>query len=175
MDKQSLIHLFDYHYWANERLWQSIAALSEEQYTGADGDGGPSVRALCVRMVATENLWINYLWHGGVEFLDETHLPTRALLREEWKALEEEIRDFLDELSPADLNRRVTPPFLKPEASLKVWEALLQVINHGTETRAQVRLRLDRIGTTTAVQDSLSFVTGAAAISKSEYVASPGW
>src|SRR5690606_41072615 len=83
------------------------------RHTRFSRDWSSDVCSSDLRMVATENLWINYLWHGGVEFLDETHLPTRALLREEWKALEEEIRDFLDELSPADLNRRVTPPFLK--------------------------------------------------------------
>lgn len=159
MDKQSLNKLFDYHYWANHRLWSSLEALSEQEFTQPLGDGSPPIRTHVVRMVSNENLWVNYLWHGEVEFLKDCHVPTRASIRAEWDLLEEEMRDFLDELSPAALESRVEPTFLKPDLSLCVWEILLQIVNQATETRAQVCMHLQRLGSTPAAQDYFDFLS----------------
>jgi uncharacterized damage-inducible protein DinB len=109
-------------------------------------DGSPSIRAQVVHMVANENLWVNYLWHGEVEFLQESQISTRARIREEWDALEEEMCDFIDELSPAELESQIEPPFLKTGASLKVWEILLQIINDAAASRRQLRGQLHRLG-----------------------------
>jgi uncharacterized damage-inducible protein DinB len=147
VDKEILIKLFNDHYRANHRLWRAVMALSHEQFSQAPGDGSPSVQTQVVRMVANENLWVNYLWHGEVEFLQESQIPTRASIRVEWDALEEEMRDFIDELSPAELERQVRPTFLNTDASLKVGEILLQIVNSAVECRAQLRLHLHRLGT----------------------------
>ncbi len=158
MDKQSLARLFKYHYWANRRLWRAVMTLSEKQFTQTLSDGSPSIRTQIVRMVANENLWVNYLWHGEVEFLHEAQLPTRASIREEWDALEEEMLDFIDELSPAELESRVEPVFLNTGVSLTVWEILLQIINDATANRAQMRLHLQRLGSTALSQDFIDFL-----------------
>lgn len=158
MDKPTLNRLYDYHYWANRRLWRSVLALTDQQFAQPLGDGQPSIRSQIVDMVANENLWVNYLWHGEVEFLQECHLPTRACIQKEWDALEEEIRDFIDELSPAELQRLIEPPFLNPRAALSVWEILLQVVNHATERRAQACFHLHSFGLPTPDHDFLGFL-----------------
>jgi uncharacterized damage-inducible protein DinB len=89
---------------------------------------------------------VNYLWHGEVEFLQDCHLTTRDRIRLEWDALEEEIRDFIDELSLADLEMQVDPPFLDNGLSLSVWESLLQVVTYAAEHRAQTCLLLPELG-----------------------------
>lgn len=158
MDKQSLTRLFQYHYWANHRLWRPVMTLSDEQFTHAPRDGGRSVRSQIVRMVANENLWVNYLWHGGVEFLQESHLPTRASIRAEWDALEEEICDFIDELGPGDLERRVAPPFIAPGVSLTVADILLHVIHFAVECRAELGPHLRRLDSPPPPQDYFGFL-----------------
>jgi uncharacterized damage-inducible protein DinB len=157
-DKASLTRLFNYHYQANRRLWCAVMALSEEQFSQAPGDGNPSVHTQIVRMVANENLWVNYLWHGEVEFLQKSQLPTRASIRVEWDALEEEICDFIDELGPAELERQVELTFLNADTSLKVWEILLQIVNYAVECRVQLRLHLYRLGTSIVERDVFDFV-----------------
>jgi uncharacterized damage-inducible protein DinB len=142
VDKDALTSLFRHHYQANHRLWPAVMALSDEQFTHVPGNGKPSIQTHIVRMVATENLWVNYLWHGEVEFLQVSHLPTRASIRLEWDALEEELCDFIDELSPADLERRVNPPFLNSGASLTVKAILLQIVHDAVESRARLRAQL---------------------------------
>ena len=159
MDKQTLTRLFDYHYWANRRLWCSISALSDEQFTQALSDGSPSIRTQVVRMVSNENLWVNYLWHDEVEFLQAFHVPTRASIRQEWDALEEETRDFLSVLSRAQLERQVEPPFLNTGVSMKVWECLLQITHQATSARAQLRLHLQRLGSPSLDHDFIDFLS----------------
>ncbi len=146
MERESLIKLFDYHYWANRQLWHSAIALTDWQFTRTLDDGSPSVQAQIINMVAYENLWVNYLWHGEIEFLHEAQLPTRASIRQEWDALEEEIRDFLDEQGPSELQRPFEPPFLPNPAPLKMWEVLIQIVHHAVGCRAQLCPQLARLG-----------------------------
>ncbi len=54
--------------------------------------------------------------------------------------------DFIDELGPAELERRVEPPFLNPVATLKVGAILLQIIHDAVEWRRQLHVRLYRLG-----------------------------
>jgi uncharacterized damage-inducible protein DinB len=158
MDKQALTRIFDYHYWANRRLWYSVVALNDEQFTQILSDSSPSIRTQLVHMVSNENLWVNYLWHGEVEFLQECHLPTRASIRQEWDALEEEMRDFISTLSHIELERQVQPPFLNTGVSLKLWESLLQITHQATTSRAQLRLHLNRLGSPSLSHDFIDFV-----------------
>lgn len=157
MDKNTVTSLFHYHYWANRQLWRSVVALSDAQFAQAPADGAPSIQAQLACMVSNENLWVNYLWHGEVEFLEAEQLPTRASIRTEWDALEEEILDYLDEMTPAELSRRVDPPFLTSRTPVRVWEVLLHVVHHAIEQRAQVSLHLQRIGAAALPQDFLVF------------------
>ena len=157
MDKASLTRLFKSHYWANRRLWRTVMALSEQQFIHIPDDATPSVQTQVVRMVANENLWVNYLWHDEVEFLQEAQFPTRASIQVEWYALEEEMHDFIDELSPAELEREVRPPFLARHAPLKVSEILLHIIRYAAESRAQLRAHLQRLGSPVPLPESVNF------------------
>jgi len=157
VDKDTLTSLFQYHYWANRQLWRSLAALSDAQFADPSANGSPSIQTQVVDMVASENLWVNYLWHGEVEFLVAAQFPTRASIRQEWDALEEEMLDFIGELGPAELSRRIEPPFLGRQTPLHVWETLVYVVHHAVEQRAQVCQHLRKIGTRPLAHDFLAF------------------
>ncbi|HML20305.1 MAG TPA: DinB family protein [Aggregatilinea sp.] len=157
MDKESLLKLFNDHYQANDQLWRAVTALSDAQFAQPQNDGGPSLHTQIVRMVVNENLWVNYLWHGEVEFLQNSQLPTRAAIREEWDALEEEIHDFITELSPTELENRVEPVFLDLGASFELRDILLSVIQTAATSRAQIYLHLSRLGFPALIQDPFSF------------------
>jgi uncharacterized damage-inducible protein DinB len=176
MNKESLTRQFDYHYWAARRLWRSVMILSDEQFTRIPSAGRPSIHTQIVRLVANENLWVDYLWHGEVEFLREAHLPTRASIRVEWDALEEEIRDFIDELSPDELECQVEPPFLSPAISFKVGETLLQIVNDAIECRAQLCLHLHHLNIPTLTQGFSDFLAeqGQRTMAR-ETLALPAW
>lgn len=157
MGIQNLSRLFDYMYWANCQMWQCAISLDEQQLSTDLGYSIGSVRAQLVHMVSMDNLWINFLWHDEVEFLNGTYLPTLPKIREEWDALEEEIRDYLTTLTDEDLEQVVTPPFLNLP-SLKLGDILLQIINHATDHRAQILAGIHYLGGTTIEQDYTNYL-----------------
>jgi uncharacterized damage-inducible protein DinB len=151
MMKSLLTTQLNYHYWAHRRVWACIEPLSDEDYFRMAASG--SIHDQVFRMMAAENLWINFLWHEEVEFLTLDQFPTRAAIRSEWSALEEEMRDYVDGLREDELQRVVTPPFWKNRVRVQVWEALLQVFNHAVDSRARLLTALELVGAQTTSQD----------------------
>ena len=157
MSIQDLKCLFDYMYWANCQMWECAIALNDQQLsTDLDYSVG-SIRAHLVHMVSMDNLWINFLWHDDVEFLTDRQLPTLIKIREEWDALEEEMRDFLSTLTDDDLERSITPPFFNMP-TLKLRDALLQMVNHATDHRAQILAGIHCLGGRTVAQDYVRYL-----------------
>jgi len=157
MDIQGLRRLFDYMYWANCQMWECAIALDDQQLsTDLDYSVG-SIHAHLVHMVSMDNLWVNFLWHDEVEFLTERHMPTLAKIREEWDALEDEMRDYLSTLTDQDLEQSITPPFLNLPI-LKLGDALLQIVNHATDHRAQILAGIHCLGGRTVAEDYERFL-----------------
>ena len=157
MTIQDLTRLFDYMYWANCQMWNCVTALDEHQLNTPLEYSIGSVRAQLTHMVSIENLWINYLWHEEVEFLPADYFRDLPQIREEWDALEEEIRDYLSTLTDDDLQQEIEPDFfdLPP---LKLGDILLQLINHATDHRAQILAGIHRLGGDTVAQDYLRYL-----------------
>ena len=153
MSKSLLIILLDYHYWAHARVWACVEALSDEDFRRDLNDGSGSIHEQLVQMMAAENLWVNFLWHDAVEYLTTEQFPTRAAIQREWRALEEEMRDFIESLSDEELQREVAPPFWIIHTRLKVWESLLHVFNNAVDSRARVLTSLEMVGAPTTTQD----------------------
>lgn len=152
MTIEQLTQLFDYMYWANCQMWQCVIELDEDQLTTDPGYSIGSIRAQLVHMMTIDNLWINYLWHGEVEFLQADHFLTLSQIRTEWDALEEEARDYLSTLTSDNLAQWVAPPFLNLP-TMKLGDMLIQLVNHSTDHRAQILAGIHGVGGMTIAQD----------------------
>jgi uncharacterized damage-inducible protein DinB len=140
-----LKHLFDEMYQANHQMWECVQELREDQLTIDLGDRNGSIRFQLVQMICNENLWVNFLWHGEVEYLQEVNFPTLAQIRLEWDALEVELRDYLATLSPADLACTVELDSLNlPPHNLS--DILLRVVTQATKYRTQILLGIHQLG-----------------------------
>jgi len=157
MTVQEMIRLFDYMYWANKQMWQCVLTLDEaQQKINLDYSIG-SVHDQLVHLVSVENLWVNYLWHGEVEFIDGRMLNTLSQIRKEWDALEQEMRDYLSTLTDDDLNQVITVKFATP-STVKLKDILLQILNHATDHRAQILAGINRLGGKTVEQDYFRYL-----------------
>lgn len=140
-----LRHLFDEMYRANHQMWVCVRELREEQLTIDLGYPIGSIHAQLVQMIHSENLWVNFLWHGEVEYLQAVNFPTLAQVRLEWDALETEMRDYLSTLTPADLEHQVELGCLNlPLTTLS--DILLRVVNHATTYRTQILSGIHQLG-----------------------------
>lgn len=148
MSKQTLLARYDEYYRSNRQVWNAVMMLSPEQFIDDTSYTFGTVHNLLVEMIATENLWINYLWHDEVEFLHEARFPSRAAIRQEWDALEEEILDYIDEISPIELEQEVDPSFIKGRKPIRTEDILLQVIEKNNLRRMMLINYLQEVSKT---------------------------
>lgn len=134
--------LYRYHWWANRRLFDAVAALGEE--TAARDLGSqwsfPTLKGTLGHIYAADWVWLER-WRGR----SPTALPgdrdfaTLADLRAGWDAFEPEQRAFIETLPPDGLARPVAYRDTRGNAFTLPLRPLLQhVANHATHHRSEV-------------------------------------
>lgn len=83
--------------------------------------------------------------------LNPVYYSNRHKLRQVWDGVEAEMREYLQSLQDADLNRLL-------DDGTRVWQALFHVLNHGTDHRAQTLAILDQFEVSTWPQDFVFFL-----------------
>lgn len=141
--------LWDYHWWANRRLYDVALALGEEVAGREVGRqfSFPTLRAMFGHIYGADWLWLQR-WKGltasGLPRADA--FPSLAEVGERWEPLLKEQRAFLEALRPADLDRPVEfksvlfpseQPYRLPLAPM-----LMHVPNHATHHRSEVATML---------------------------------
>lgn len=154
-----VLHLYEYHFTLNRRIWErSITTLSADQFVQDHDYSQGSVRNQVVHMLSVDESWFNSLdGDDGRRFLDPATFPDRASVRAYWDNVETMMRRRLAGLSDERLRQDVAPGYAP---GLKVWQALLQVLNHGTDHRAQLLALLHQLGAPTFAQDYIYFAMG---------------
>ena len=158
--KTIMTRLYDYNYWANHLVWNDcIMHLNEAQFSQEIDYSLGTIRRQCWHMLTVEEVWIGYLYTGELNYEPEEKFVTRADIRTKWESVEAMVRQYLDTLTDSELQCKVIHPSTRQsEHTSTVWEALLQVANHGTDHRAQILSMLHQIGAPTVAQDLLNFV-----------------
>ena len=131
---------YDYHRWANRRLFDVASGLGD----GVTRDMGPqwsfpTLKGMFAHIYGADNVWLTR-WKGSSpnRLWGDADFTSMAELRAKWDALEAEQRAFVAGLADADLTRPV--PYRNTEG--KAFEvslgALLQhVVNHATHHRSE--------------------------------------
>jgi uncharacterized damage-inducible protein DinB len=133
--------LYDYHRWANRRLFEVAANLGD----AVTRDMGkhwsvPTVKGMFAHIYGADSIWLSR-WKGGTptRLAGDADFATLADLRAKWDALEAEQRAFVDGLAEADLARPVTYRNTQGAQFSVALGALLQhVVNHATHHRSEI-------------------------------------
>lgn len=158
MNANAFRHLYGYHVAENRKLWNYVTQLSHEQFTRHVDYSHGSVRDQVVHLMDVDEAWFSEL--QGVqpsEPLPSVDGDDREIIRAHWDKVEQMMRYYLDELRDDML---FTKPIKEPEEDkdLIVWQALLHVVNHGTDHRAQILRLLNDLGVETKYQDYIFYV-----------------
>ena len=133
--------LYEYHRWANRKLFDFAAALGEG--TCARELGAQFSHSKVTRMFAhlygADWVWLSR-WKGTSPTTQPgAELPTMALVRDKWDALETEQKAFIDGLKDAELGRMVEYRNTEGKAFRVPLGPLLQhVANHATHHRSEI-------------------------------------
>jgi uncharacterized damage-inducible protein DinB len=137
---------YDYHRWANRRLFDVAHSLGTEA-TGRDLGkhwSFPTLKAMFAHLYAADSVWLSR-WKGQspTRLLGDKDFASMADLREKWDALEAEQRAFVESLKDADLTRSVE--YKNTEGAqfrVPLGPLLQHVVNHATHHRSEVATML---------------------------------
>ena len=132
--------LYDYHRWANRRLFDLAGGLGDAVTRDLGKQWSfPTLKGMFAHVYGADNVWLTR-WTGSSpsRLLGDTDFATMADLRAKWDALEAEQRAFVDGLGEADLIRPVTYSNTRGEQFRVALGPLLQhVVNHATHHRSE--------------------------------------
>jgi uncharacterized damage-inducible protein DinB len=139
---------YDYHRWANRRLFDIAVGLGAE----ATRDMGkhwsfPTLKATFAHLYAADSVWLAR-WKGSAptRLAGDADFASMSDLRQKWDALEAEQRAFVDGLKDADLTRAVDYRNTEGAAfRVALGALLLHVVNHATHHRSEVATMLTLI------------------------------
>jgi uncharacterized damage-inducible protein DinB len=134
--------LYDYHRWANRRLYDVAAALGAEPVMRDLGRhwSEPTLKGMFAHLYGADRIWLER-WRGvsPPRLMGDADFRTLAEVREQWDALEAEQRAFVDGLAPADLDRVVDYTNQQGRRFQARLGPLLQhVANHATHHRSEI-------------------------------------
>jgi uncharacterized damage-inducible protein DinB len=149
MSTAPIRELYDYHRWANHRLFEIADRLGTEAVTRDLGKhwSFPTLKAMFAHIYAADRVWLTR-WKGESpkRLYGDADFTSMADLRAQWDALEAEQRGFVEGLGDGDLTRAVDYKNTEGAAFRVALGPLLQhVVNHATHHRSEVATMLTLI------------------------------
>jgi len=148
----AMLHeLYDYHWWANRRLWEVTAALSDASIRRDLGShfSLPTLKGMLVHMFGVEANWLSR-WNGepSPRPVTESDFADLRALRQAWDDLETRQRAFIDAIRPEDLHHQIeftSMAFPRPDGRpyrLPLSALLMHLPNHATHHRSELATML---------------------------------
>jgi uncharacterized damage-inducible protein DinB len=150
VNTRDILTIYDYQYWANNRILAASDRVSDEQFLLPSTHSFGSLRGTLVHILDSERAWRMLCQHdtlSGFRELEQGAFPTVADLARRWQEEERAMRAYLASLDDDDLNgyiRYITPEGERRERIL--WHCLLHVVNHGTQHRSEAAVLLTDYG-----------------------------
>ena len=156
MNASAFRHFYNYHFSENRNIWDNyVSQLSDEQLTQTSGYSHGSLRAQIIHLISVDEAWFSDL--GAIErseTFDPAELTDRESIRAYWDTVEEQMRAYLAALRDDMLFDK---PLQGEDEALILWQVLLQVVNHGTDHRAQLLRQINDLGVKTTAQDYIFY------------------
>ena len=133
--------IFDYNFWAFDRVWECIYQISDEQFAEEIDYSTGSIRNILFHIMAGNRAWMSAL--RGKEIPPRAafqDFDTSSKAKAKWDELQIEFLDDLASLDQEQLNGIIHWELFSHElksTNLR-WEILLHLANHATDHRAQI-------------------------------------
>jgi len=140
--------LFDYHYWARDRLLDSVERLQPEQFTRHLGNSFAAIRDTLVHLYSADWIWCSR-WEGEspTGMLSPADFPDVASIRAAWGSHERRVRSVLGRLGEAGIQLPLEYRAMNGQLQTQVfWHQCQHLVNHGSYHRGQVTTMLRQLG-----------------------------
>ncbi|MEP7189312.1 MAG: DinB family protein [Roseiflexaceae bacterium] len=159
MQLEEIMTLYDYNFWATDRILNAAEALNAEQFDATLLAGLGSLRVIFAHAVGAEWLW-RTRWQGSnpPALPSPDDFPTLAAIRSRWREEQQLMRAFLATLREEELGRVLAYTNLSGQARRVVlWRTMIHVVNHGTQHRSEAAALLTALGHSPGDLDMIVF------------------
>lgn len=161
MNKQDILTLYGYNQWANAKILDSAAKVTQEQYLADASFPHGGLRGTLVHTLSAEWIW-RKRWEGTspTTLLKPEDFPTFESLRARWADEERNLMRFVDGLTDEELNEpfEYTSTRGTPYKQI-LWHAMAHVVNHGTQHRSEAAAMLTNYGESPGDIDMIYFLS----------------
>lgn len=162
MNLESIHELFEYNYWAFDRVWQHINLLDEQKFVTDLNYSFGSIRNQIIHLISGHRRWLARLQYiEAPPHLNFADYPTRVLVKAKWEQAKDEFLKYVYSLNQAKLNEaiRYQIPYRLVDTINYRWEILLHLVNHSTDHRSQILTLLNtKFGIDTPEQDFIFYL-----------------
>jgi uncharacterized damage-inducible protein DinB len=159
MNKQDIITLYKYNQWANAKILNAAANVTADQFLADASFPHGGLRGTLVHILFAEWIWRNR-WQGespGFRIKPD-EFPTFDSLRQRWAMEEQSLMEFVEGLSDDLLNTPFQYKTTRGEPHEQIlWKAMVHVVNHGTQHRAEAAALLTDFGCSPGDVDMIGF------------------
>jgi uncharacterized damage-inducible protein DinB len=139
--------LFDYTWWARDRIFAAAEGMSEEEYANPNGFTYGSVRGILTHCLAAEAGAVGRWTGASVARVTQENQPTLESLAARWAENEAALRPLLAALDDAGLDRDIVTR--RPDGTethrLLIMD-MMQIVNHSTQHRSEAAEALTMVG-----------------------------
>lgn len=149
MNKKMLLTLYEYNYWATDRILAVAAQLDEEAFVMKLWAGVDSVRDTLLHTLAAEHIWRLRMQEQQFPtgLLDPAEFPTLASIEKLWDVERHKMWHFLGNLGKDDLQQVVAYRTTSGrEMASVLGQVLHHVVLHGMQHRAELAAMLTEYG-----------------------------
>jgi uncharacterized damage-inducible protein DinB len=144
MDTAYFRELVNYNYWARDRILDAAQPLTPDQLAAPMPGNYSTLRSTLVHTMWVEWLWLSRL-QGSSPMLswNDADYPTVEAIAARWREVEPDVRGYVEGLTDQDLMRTIAYTNTRGLAfENQAWQLLVQMMNHGTQHRAEAALQL---------------------------------
>lgn len=148
MNAQDIQLLYRYNTWANKRILDTTAKVSNDQFVAPDSYPHGGLRGTLTHILFAEWIW-RKRWEGTspTERIKPDEFPTLDALRARWEEEEKALNAFVANLTDEKLNTTFRYMNTRGEPLENIlWHVMAHLVNHGTQHRSEAAAMLTGLG-----------------------------
>ena len=160
MNKQDILILYKYNQWANAKILNTAANVTQEHFVAPASFPHGGLRGTLVHALFAEWIW-RKRWEGTspTNRLKPEDFPTVEALHTRWLEEERQLMDFVDAVTDESLNGTFSYTNTSGKTFTRVlWQAMAHLVNHGTQHRTEAAAILTDLGHSPGDIDLISFL-----------------
>jgi uncharacterized damage-inducible protein DinB len=161
VNKQDILILYQYNQWANAKILNSAAHLTQEQFLAPASFPHGGLRGTLAHALSAEWIW-RTRWEGTspTSLLKPEQFPDFPSLRARWAEEETRLMSFVNAISDERLNSTFDYTNTSGQPFTRVlWHAMAHLVNHGTQHRTEAAAMLTDLGHSPGDIDLIFFVS----------------